>query len=131
MRAGPRRHRAEGHCLGETHGTGSKVNDQQLLAGVHIAAAAEAMALGIKAGADQGALRCDHQQRRQLLDVQNRAPHILAGDYPPRSAVNIFVKDLGMFSRREKIDVPAALTAAAHQDVPDGGGGRPATRTSA
>src|SRR5262245_53487802 len=39
--------------LGETPGAGSKVKMiNQLLAGVHIAAAAEAMALGIKAGAD-------------------------------------------------------------------------------
>src|SRR5262245_7400683 len=39
--------------LGATPGTGSKVKMiNQLLAGVHIAAAAEAMALGIKAGAD-------------------------------------------------------------------------------
>ena len=27
---------------------------------------------------------------------QNRVPHILAGDYTPLSAVNIFVKDLGI-----------------------------------
>ena len=39
--------------LGDAPGTGSKVKMvNQLLAGVHIAAAAEAMALGIKAGAD-------------------------------------------------------------------------------
>jgi 3-hydroxyisobutyrate dehydrogenase len=104
--------------LGEAHGTGSKVKMiNQLLAGVHIAAAAEAMALGIKAGADP----------KTLYDVitnsagnswmfQNRAPHILAGDYLPRSAVNIFVKDLGIvLEAGRKSTFPLPLTAAAHQ----------------
>ena len=46
----------------------------QLLAGVHIAAAAEAMALGLREGVDAGrALRGHHAQRRQQLDV--REPH--------------------------------------------------------
>jgi 3-hydroxyisobutyrate dehydrogenase len=104
--------------LGATPGTGSKVKMiNQLLAGVHIAAAAEAMALGIKAGADP----------KVLYDVitnsagnswmfQNRAPHILAGDYLPRSAVNIFVKDLGIvLEAGKKCTFPLPLTAAAHQ----------------
>jgi len=104
--------------LGETPGTASTVKMiNQLLAGVHIAAAAEAMALGIKAGADP----------QMLYDVitnsagnswmfQNRAPHILAGDYLPRSAVNIFVKDLGIvLEAGKKATFPLPLTAAAHQ----------------
>jgi len=104
--------------LGETPGTGSKVKMiNQLLAGVHIAAAAEAMALGMKAGADP----------KVLYDVitnsagnswmfQNRAPHILAGDYLPRSAVDIFVKDLGIVLAAGKmLTFPLPLTAAAHQ----------------
>jgi putative dehydrogenase len=104
--------------LGEAPGTGSKVKMiNQLLAGVHIAAAAEAMALGIKAGSDP----------KVLYDVitnsagnswmfQNRVPHILAGDYAPRSAVNIFVKDLGIvLEAGKKSTLPLPLTAAAHQ----------------
>jgi 3-hydroxyisobutyrate dehydrogenase len=104
--------------LGETHGTGSKVKMiNQLLAGVHIAAAAEAMALGLKAGADP----------QVLFDVisnsagaswmfQNRVPHILAGDYAARSAVNIFVKDLGIvLEAGKKAAFPLPLTAAADQ----------------
>ena len=44
---------AKVHRVGERSGQGSQVKMiNQLLAGVHIAAAAEAMALGIKAGAD-------------------------------------------------------------------------------
>ena len=104
--------------LGDEPGTGSKVKMiNQLLAGVHIAAAAEAMALGIKAGADP----------HMLYDVisnsagsswmfQNRVPHILAGDYTPLSAVNIFVKDLGIVLEAGRTTrFPLPLTAAAHQ----------------
>ncbi|MBM3517737.1 MAG: NAD(P)-dependent oxidoreductase [Alphaproteobacteria bacterium] len=104
--------------LGDAPGAGSTIKMiNQLLAGVHIAAAAEAMAFGIRAGCDAA----------QLYDVisnsagsswmfQNRVPHILAGDYEPQSAVNIFVKDLGIVldsARREVFPLP--LTAAAHQ----------------
>jgi putative dehydrogenase len=104
--------------LGERPGQGSTVKMiNQLLAGVHIAAAAEAMALGIKAGADP----------QVLFDVignsagsswmfQNRVPHILAGDYRPLSAVNIFVKDLGLvLDSARKLAFPLPLTATAHQ----------------
>jgi putative dehydrogenase len=104
--------------LGNDPGTGSKVKMvNQLLAGVHIAAAAEAMALGIKAGADPQELY------NVLLECagtswmfQNRVPHILAGDYTPHSAVDIFVKDLGIVLDVGKTNrFPLPLTAAAHQ----------------
>ena len=104
--------------LGETPGTGSKVKMiNQLLAGVHIAAAAEAMALGIKAGADPQALYdVITNSAGNSWMFQNRAPHILAGDYLPRSAVNIFVKDLGIvLEAGKKSTFPLPLTAAAHQ----------------
>ena len=45
---------------------------------------------------------------------ENRMPHILEGDYSPRSAVNIFTKDLGIVSdmgRQEKFPLPVAATA--------------------
>mgnify|MGYP006201171883 CR=1 FL=1 len=89
----------------------------QHLAGVHIATACEAMALGIKAGADP----------RQLYEVicnsagmswmfENRVPHILDGDYTPLSAVNIFIKDLGIvLDAARKLNAPLPLAAAAHQ----------------
>jgi putative dehydrogenase len=104
--------------LGEAAGAGSTVKMvNQLLAGVHIAAAAEAMALGIRAGADP----------QTLFDVitssagnswmfANRVPHILAGDDTPRSAVNIFVKDLGIvLDQARALTFPLPLAAAAHQ----------------
>ena len=47
---------------------------------------------------------------------QNRVPHILAGDYQPLSAVNIFVKDLGIVLDYAKKNIfPLPLSAAAHQ----------------
>jgi len=104
--------------LGDAVGIGSTVKMvNQLLAGVHIAAAAEAMALGIRAGADP----------QTLYDVitsaagnswmfQNRVPHILAGDDTPLSAVNIFVKDLGIvLDQARALTFPLPLAAAAHQ----------------
>jgi L-threonate 2-dehydrogenase len=104
--------------LGDAAGIGSTVKMvNQHLAGVHIAAACEAMALGIRAGAEP----------RQLYDVicnsagmswmfQNRVPHILDNDYTPLSAVNIFVKDLGIvLDSARKLAFPLPLAAAAHQ----------------
>ena len=63
---------AKVYRLGATAGNGSKVKIiNQLLAGVHIAAAAEAMALGLREGVDAGgAVRGHHAQRRQQLDVR-------------------------------------------------------------
>ena len=104
--------------LGDTVGIGSTVKMvNQLLAGVHIAAAGEAMALGIRAGADP----------QTLYDVittsagnswmfQNRVAHILAGDDTPLSAVNIFVKDLGIvLDQARALTFPLPLASAAHQ----------------
>jgi 3-hydroxyisobutyrate dehydrogenase len=104
--------------LGDHAGIGSTVKMvNQHLAGVHIAAACEAMALGMRAGADP----------RQLYEVicnsagmswmfQNRVPHILDGDYTPLSAVNIFVKDLGIvLDAARALAFPLPLAAAAHQ----------------
>jgi len=104
--------------LGEAIGAGSTVKMvNQLLAGVHIATAAEAIALGIRAGADP----------QTLFDVistsagnswmfQNRVPHILAGDDTPLSTVNIFVKDLGIvLDQARALTFPLPMASAAHQ----------------
>jgi putative dehydrogenase len=104
--------------LGEQAGVGSTVKMvNQLLAGVHIATAAEALALGIRAGADP----------RTLFEVisssagsswmwQNRVPHILDRDDTPLSAVNIFVKDLGIvLDQARALTFPLPMAAAAHQ----------------
>jgi 3-hydroxyisobutyrate dehydrogenase len=104
--------------LGDQPGQGSKVKMiNQLLAGVHIAAAAEAMALGLRAGCDAEALyEVISNSAGSSWMFQNRVPHILAGDYTPLSAVNIFVKDLGIVLDYAKKSVfPLPLSAAAHQ----------------
>jgi putative dehydrogenase len=104
--------------LGDKAGQGSKVKMiNQLLAGVHIAAAAEAMALGLRAGCDPDALyEVISNSAGSSWMFQNRVPHILAGDYRPLSAVNIFVKDLGIVLDYAKKSVfPLPLSAAAHQ----------------
>ncbi len=104
--------------LGDAPGIGSLVKTvNQLLAGVHIAAAAEAMALAAKAGADT----------RAVFDVisasagnswmfGNRVPHMLDGDFTPASATEIFVKDLGLvLNTGHELRLPLPLAAAAHQ----------------
>ena len=104
--------------LGDQYGTGSKVKIiNQLLAGVHIAAAAEAMALGMREGVDPAALYevITHSAGNSWM-FENRVPHILDGDYTPLSAVDIFVKDLGLVldtARGSKFPLP--LSATAHQ----------------
>jgi len=109
---------AKVYRLGDAPGIGSLVKTvNQLLAGVHIAAAAEAMALGTKAGADPRALyEVISNSAGNSWMFTNRVPHMLDGDYAPLSAVDIFVKDLGLVldtGRAVKQALP--LAAAAHQ----------------
>lgn len=104
--------------LGDHAGPGSTVKMvNQHLAGVHIAAACEAMALGIKAGADPHQLYeviCNSAGMSWMF--QNRVPHILAGDYTPLSAVTIFVKDLGIvLDAAQKLTMALPLASSAHQ----------------
>ncbi|MGE8690391.1 MAG: L-threonate dehydrogenase [Achromobacter sp.] len=102
--------------LGDRAGAGSKVKIiNQLLAGVHIAAAAEAMALGLREGVDADALYevITHSAGNSWM-FENRMAHVLAGDYAPLSAVDIFVKDLGLVldtARHTKFPLPLASTA--------------------
>ncbi len=109
---------AKVYRLGDRAGNGSKVKIiNQLLAGVHIAAAAEAMALGLREGVDAAALYevITHSAGNSWM-FENRMAHVLAGDYTPLSAVDIFVKDLGLVldtARGSKFPLP--LSATAHQ----------------
>jgi putative dehydrogenase len=106
------------HRLGEEVGVGSTVKTvNQLLAGVHIAAAAEAMAFGVRAGADPKALYdVISGSAGSSWMFQNRVPHILEDDYTPLSAVDIFVKDLGIvLETGHALTFPLPLTATAHQ----------------
>jgi len=109
---------AKVYKLGDTAGAGSKVKIiNQLLAGVHIAAAAEAMALGLREGVDAGALyEVITNSAGNSWMFENRMAHVLAADYTPLSAVDIFVKDLGIvldMARASKFPLP--LSSTAHQ----------------
>jgi putative dehydrogenase len=102
--------------LGDKAGAGSKVKIiNQLLAGVHIAAAAEAMALGLREGVAADALyEVITNSAGNSWMFENRMAHVLAGDYTPLSAVDIFVKDLGLVldtARATKFPLPLASTA--------------------
>lgn len=104
--------------LGDQAGIGSTVKMvNQLLAGVHIATAAEALALGIRAGADPKTLfEVISTSAGSSWMWQNRVPHILAGDDTPLSAVNIFVKDLGIvLDQARALTFPLPMASAAHQ----------------
>ena len=109
---------AKVYRLGDKAGNGSKVKIiNQLLAGVHIAAAAEAMALGIREGVEPKELYevITHSAGNSWM-FENRMAHVVAGDYTPLSAVDIFVKDLGLvldMARASKFPLP--LSATAHQ----------------
>ena len=104
--------------LADKAGAGSKVKViNQLLAGVHIAAAAEAMALGLREGVDAAALYevITHSAGNSWM-FENRMAHVLAADYTPLSSVDIFVKDLGLvldMARASKFPLP--LSSTAHQ----------------
>lgn len=100
--------------LGDKAGMGSAMKVvNQLLAGVHIAVAAETMALGLPA---EDIYTVITNAAGNSWMFENRMAHVLAGDYTPLSAVNIFVKDLGIVSEttREQ-EMPAPLAAAALQ----------------
>ena len=109
---------AKVYRLGDQAGNGSKVKIiNQLLAGVHIAAAAEAMALGLREGVAANDLYevITHSAGNSWM-FENRMAHVLKGDYTPLSAVDIFVKDLGLVldtARATKFPLP--LSATAHQ----------------
>jgi 3-hydroxyisobutyrate dehydrogenase len=109
---------AKVYKLGDQAGAGSKVKIiNQLLAGVHIAAAAEAMALGLREGVDPAALYevITHSAGNSWM-FENRMAHVLAADYTALSAVDIFVKDLGLvldLARASKFPLP--LSSTAHQ----------------
>ncbi|KAL1339273.1 hypothetical protein AAHE18_U023800 [Arachis hypogaea] len=97
-------------------GSGIKMVNQ-LLAGVHIASAAEAMAFAARLGLNT----------RLLFDfitisggtswmLENRVPHMLDNDYTPYSALDIFVKDMGIVTRESaSLKVPLQLSTIAHQ----------------
>lgn len=104
--------------VGQQAGQGAAMKTvNQLLAGVHIAAAAEGLALAEKAGIDAGlALEILSGSAASSWMLKNRGPRMVVDDGQVTSAVDIFVKDLGIVldaGRAAKMGLP--LSAAAHQ----------------
>lgn len=104
--------------LDDKAGTGAAFKIvNQLLAGVHIAAACEAITFA-------KALDLDIAKVYEVITAsagnswmfENRVPHILEGDYTPHSAVNIFTKDLGIVSDIARgLSFPTPITSTALQ----------------
>ena len=104
--------------LGEEAGAGSAMKAvNQLLAGVHIATMAEALTFGMTQGVTpEKFVEVISKCAGTSWMLENRAPHIVEGDYTPHSSVNIWPKDLGIvldIAGREKFSAP--ITAAALQ----------------
>ena len=102
--------------LGDAAGQGAAFNMiNQLLAGVHIAAASEAIAFAARQGLDiRRVYEVITASAGNSWMFENRIPHVLDGDYTPRSAVEIFVKDLGIvqdMARSARFPVPVAAAA--------------------
>lgn len=104
--------------LGETPGAGSAMKAiNQMLAGTHIAAMAEAVTFGMTQGVDPATtVDVISKCAGSSWMFENRAPHIVDGDYTPRSSINIWPKDLGIvldIAAEAKFSAP--MTAAALQ----------------
>lgn len=104
--------------VGEDHGAGSTAKlINQLLCGVHIAAAAEALQLAEAAGVNpKSVFDIVSVSAAASWMLNDRGPRMLEDDPEVRSAVDIFVKDLGIVldhGRSARHGLP--LSAAAHQ----------------
>jgi 3-hydroxyisobutyrate dehydrogenase len=102
--------------LGDEAGQGAAFKMiNQLLAGVHIAAASEAIAFAARQGLDiRKVYEVITASAGNSWMFENRMPQVLDGDYTPRSAVEIFVKDLGIIqdmARSARFPVPVSAAA--------------------
>ena len=104
--------------LGDEAGAGSAMKAvNQLLAGVHIATMAEALTFGMTQGVTpEKFVEVISQCAGSSWMLENRAPHIVDGDYTPHSSVNIWPKDLGIvLDIAKSSEFSAPITAAAMQ----------------
>ncbi|KAJ56303.1 3-hydroxyisobutyrate dehydrogenase [Actibacterium mucosum KCTC 23349] len=104
--------------LGDAAGAGSAMKAvNQLLAGVHIATMAEALTFGMTQGVTpEKFVEVISKCAGTSWMLENRAPHIVAGDYTPHSSVNIWPKDLGIvLDIAKSAQFSAPITAAALQ----------------
>ena len=104
--------------LGDAAGAGSAMKAvNQLLAGVHIATMAEALTFGMTQGVTPDKfVEVISKCAGTSWMLENRAPHIVDGDYTPLSSVNIWPKDLGIvLDIAKSAQFSAPITAAAMQ----------------
>lgn len=104
--------------VGERPGQGATVKAvNQLLCGVHIAAAAEAMALAGRVGVDLAVvLEILSGSSASSWMLRDRGPRMLEGEPEVTSAVDIFVKDLGIvLEAGRSAGAALPLAALAHQ----------------
>jgi putative dehydrogenase len=107
---------AKVYRVGSEIGLGSTVKIiHQLLAGVHIAVGAEAMAMAARAGIPLETMyEVVTNAAGNSWMFENRMRHVVDGDYSPKSAVDIFVKDLNLVADTAKslhFPLPLASTA--------------------
>ncbi|MEM9476954.1 MAG: L-threonate dehydrogenase [Pseudomonadota bacterium] len=104
--------------LGDSAGPGSAMKAvNQLLAGVHIATMAEALTFGMTQDVSpESFVEVISKCAGTSWMLENRAPHIVNGDYTPLSQINIWPKDLGIVLEIAKsTGFSAPITAAALQ----------------
>ncbi|KAG7356558.1 NADP-dependent 3-hydroxyisobutyrate dehydrogenase related protein [Nitzschia inconspicua] len=111
------------HIIDGGAGAGSTVKCvHQLLAGVHICVAAEAMAMAAKAGLDVEQLyRIVNGAAGASWMFTDRGKRMLEIDPEVKSALNIFVKDLGIvYEESKKLQVPIPIASTALQQFISG-----------
>ena len=104
--------------FGKYVGAGSAMKSvNQMLAGIHISAMAEAITFGITQGIEpKKFLEVISECAGTSWMLENRAPHIIDDDYSPKSSINIWPKDLGIvLDIAKKSNFSAPLTATAMQ----------------
>lgn len=104
--------------IGDEIGMGATVKIvHQLLAGVHIAVGAEAMAMAAKAGIPLDTMyEVVTNAAGNSWMFENRMKHVLDGDYAPKSTVDIFVKDMGLVTdAAQALKFPLHLGSTAYQ----------------
>ena len=100
--------------LGDAAGQGAAFKMiNQLLAGVHIAAASEAIAFAANQGLDiRKVYEVITASAGNSWMFENRVPHVLDGDYTPRSAVYVWAAAVGLIQEAvPSAEIPSSTAA--------------------
>lgn len=113
--------------IGERHGDASRAKlVNNLMAGIHLLAGAEAMALAERVGLDPAAMvELISASSGQSWVFDDRMPRALAGDYAPRAQTRVLTKDLSLVNLLASglgVDLPlGSLTASLLRSACDEG----------